>query len=201
MDVDMDQWLKKRPRWLQTAVARLFRDGHWDEEAINELVLLCKHEAGIELPDGTDVSFEDLPDSLPTSDGERSWLSLVSIAEPIGINALAPRTPLSLGGTGLTVVYGTNGSGKSGYVRVLKEACGARHREPILENVFKPTTGHQECTFTYAVNGEEQNATWRSGSGQIPELSRVQLYDSDCANLYVRETNTIEHQPGHISLV
>lgn len=36
------------------------------------------------------------------------------------VNALAPGERLTFGKTGLTVIYGDNGAGKSGYARVLK---------------------------------------------------------------------------------
>ena len=42
------------------------------------------------------------------------------------MNALKEGERLTFGKTGLTVVYGDNGSGKSGYARILKKVCRAR---------------------------------------------------------------------------
>ncbi|NAV69341.1 ATP-binding protein, partial [Salmonella sp. zj-f50] len=53
-------------------------------------------------------------------------ISLVSIKNPTAINALASQQELFFQPAGLTVIYGDNGSGKSGYVRILKHACRSR---------------------------------------------------------------------------
>ena len=42
------------------------------------------------------------------------------------VNALAPDQRLTLHRVGLTIIYGDNGSGKSGYARILKKVCRAR---------------------------------------------------------------------------
>ena len=49
------------------------------------------------------------------------------------MNALAENQTLKFA-AGLTVVYGDNGAGKTGYIRILKQACRARGREQILGN-------------------------------------------------------------------
>jgi len=51
--------------------------------------------------------------------------SLTSIYHHGGVNALAEEQTLNLA-PGLTVVYGDNGAGKSGYIHILKGACHAR---------------------------------------------------------------------------
>ncbi len=45
------------------------------------------------------------------------------------------------------------GSGKSGYVRVLKQACGAKSVGSLHSNVFTGPT-QQGCSFDLAVNGQ-----------------------------------------------
>ena len=56
-------------------------------------------------------------------------VQLCQIGEAQNINALVEAQRLGFLTTGITIVYGDNGSGKSGYVRVLKRACRARGRE------------------------------------------------------------------------
>ena len=52
-----------------------------------------------------------------------------------GVNALAPNQTLSFG-PNVTVVYGQNTAGKSGYTRILKRACRSRFTEEILGDVL-----------------------------------------------------------------
>lgn len=70
-------------------------------------------------------------------------VTLKSIRNVENINALAPEQTLSFCKEGMTIVYGENGSGKSGYVRILKAACRARRERAfdILPNVYVPDKG------------------------------------------------------------
>ena len=51
-----------------------------------------------------------------------------------GVNALKPGSQIDFA-SGVTIIFGENGSGKSGFVRVLKRAAGVRTAEDILHNV------------------------------------------------------------------
>ena len=80
-------------------------------------------------------SWADAVCAAPTAEAP---VSLVNLRHETGVNALAPGQELDFGGpTGLTVIYGDNGSGKSGYSKILKRACRSRHPQPpILHDVF-----------------------------------------------------------------
>ena len=63
-------------------------------------------------------------------------VSLKSMRGVQNVNALVEDQSLTFIPKGVTIIYGDNGAGKSGYVRVLKRACRARtakgKEEPIL---------------------------------------------------------------------
>jgi hypothetical protein len=61
-------------------------------------------------------------------------VKLTSVFHDRGVNALAEGQTLRFGPS-MTVVYGDNGAGKTGCIRILKNACRARGRERILGNV------------------------------------------------------------------
>jgi energy-coupling factor transporter ATP-binding protein EcfA2 len=56
-------------------------------------------------------------------------VSLTKMTEITGVNALVSDQELSFGAKGITIIYGDNGSGKSGYCRVLKHACRSRDQK------------------------------------------------------------------------
>src|SRR5690606_6346496 len=56
-----------------------------------------------------------------------------------GANDLAPGTTLEFTPTGLTIIAGKNGSGKSGYTRILKQVAATRASEEVLPNAFEPS--------------------------------------------------------------
>jgi hypothetical protein len=75
---------------------------------------------------------------VPTGDVTSPAVALVSIFHHEGVNALAADQTLKFApAPGLTIVYGDNGAGKTGYIRILKQACRARGRELILGNVYR----------------------------------------------------------------
>src|SRR5271155_2355548 len=65
--------------------------------------------------------------------------TLKSLEHESGVNALEPGAiiPFHLK---LTVVYGKNASGKSGFVRILKRAAGSKTQEEIWQNIHKCKT-------------------------------------------------------------
>ena len=91
------------------------------------------------------VEAKELPppfglEHLPKAAAEDLPVRLVSIAKPEHVNALESDQPLTFEPQGLTIVYGDNGSGKSGYARLLKRITRARHQEDVLSDVFRDTT-------------------------------------------------------------
>jgi hypothetical protein len=61
--------------------------------------------------------------------GDANAMRLLSIANVLGCEALATRQRLEFAPQGLTVLDGDSGSGKSGYVRILKHV-DLRHLVP-----------------------------------------------------------------------
>jgi len=67
-------------------------------------------------------------DQIPTSAASSVQIKLIAMRDLRNVNATASGQRLSFSPQGLTLIYGDNGSGKSGYSRVLKRACRARSR-------------------------------------------------------------------------
>ena len=125
------QWSAERPAWQRDALRRLVQAKELTEGDVAELVQLCKTPYGL-AEGGPAVLLAK--DHLPAP-GERSEaVKLTSIFHDRGVNALAEGQTLRFG-SALTVVYGDNGAGKTGYTRILKNACRARGQELILGNV------------------------------------------------------------------
>ena len=71
---------------------------------------------------------------MPDREGKRRRYPWNQYFHHKGVNALAEDQTLKFA-PGLTIVYGDNGAGKTGYIRILKQACRARGQEEILGNV------------------------------------------------------------------
>ena len=63
---------------------------------------------------------------LPHIDDVSGTVALREISNVENTNAICSRQKLTFGAEGLTIIFGYNGSGKSGYGRILKRACRSR---------------------------------------------------------------------------
>ena len=112
-------WISNRPGWQQSVVARLCKQEPFDEAATAALAddLIANKQAG-----SVSVLASDIPGSAVAGDG----VSLVAIEGLQGLNALVDGQGLSFGAAGITIVYGDNASGKSGYARLLRNMVGGK---------------------------------------------------------------------------
>jgi len=190
---ELEAWFRERPKWLQDAAHRLVQHGILTEQDFSDLLAICMREV-----DGEAVTFEGLPAGALSIRDTTEPLRLMSIGNVQGINALAPTRPLEFGNTPLCIVYGRNGTGKSGYVRLLKHACGARHAGELLGNIFVPSAEPQAAEFTFTEDTKTKVCQWTGKP--IPELQGVEIYDTACGLVYVNEENEVAFEPGLLRL-
>lgn len=114
------------------------------------------------------------------------------------VNAIPDGSSLTFGHSGLTVIYGENGSGKSGYARVLKKACNARDtKEKLLPNVYgRKGTGLAQARIKYSKEGNDYEITWTDGEKVDQNvLSNICVFDSKCARVIVDDNNETTYLP------
>ena len=167
ISASLSKWFSERPQWLQIAATRLLQQSELTERDVSDLATLCQREADGKLPKTT-CSFP----ATAFSQGAAGTLRLCSISDVEGVNALAPKKPLEFGKGNITIVYGNNGSGKSGYVRLLKHVCGARETGTLHRNVYKPGSAVQKACISFEQDGIPKSHTW-SGQGICDDLNSV----------------------------
>lgn len=188
-------WSKDRPSWQREALRRLVLNGDLSVADINDLVEICKSGHGLaDQRDTVPLTKEHVPDQT-----EGAPVSLSSIFHHRGVNALAEDQTLRFG-SGLTVVYGDNGAGKTGYIRILKSACRARGPEKILGNVVSGTTPLTPVVaIKYKVGAEPDPREWAGGAGD-ELVSRVSVFDTQCAAVYLTEKTDVAFRPFGLDL-
>ena len=189
-------WSKTRPNWQRDALRRLVEKGELSEEDIVDLTEICKAAHGLtEGRDGIPLDTKH----LPNRSGGQGAVSLESILHHEGVNALAKDQTLTFG-PHLTVVYGDNGAGKTGYTRILKTACRARGTEKILGNVVTGTTSSSPVvTIKYRVQGEEEAREWTAKEDDGP-IARVSVFDTQSASVYLKEKTNVAFRPFGLDL-
>ncbi|MGH3788908.1 MAG: AAA family ATPase [Pseudonocardiaceae bacterium] len=115
---------------------------------------------------------------------------------------MAPDQTLTFGTTGLTVVYGDNASGKSGYARLLKSLVGARIRDDILMDVFATAEAQeQHALVDYKIGVDTGDREWKWPDGPIAELQQVHFFDKACGDAYLNTESEITYRPSALILL
>lgn len=194
LDIILD-WSQGQPAWQRDALRRIIVNGAVKDEDISDLIALCKKEHGV-----TSITLTAKPLSradLPASPGAKESISLSSISGVEGVNQLAPNQELLFGHAGLTIIYGDNGAGKSGYARVLKRACRARFPGEIMPDAYdKASPKIATAALGYLRGGKEKPAVqWSDDEHPHPILSAVNVFDRDCGSIHVRQKNEVAFRP------
>lgn len=190
---DVLDWIATRPGWQQRALARI-ASGETIGEAEYEEIAKSLFQEPPAAPEGGWLAAVTAPQS--TNDDPVRILSVKGVSN---VNRLAENQELTFAPEGLTVVYGNNGSGKSGYARILQSMVRARHRADILPDVFAESPGEQSGEVTFLVAETEYASSL--GSAADPALGRVALYDEHCGDTYLNSEAEISYRPSAVQLL
>ncbi|MDO5969306.1 AAA family ATPase [Flavivirga aquimarina] len=195
------QWSASKSDFTKDALRRIITSQNLTSVDIDELVQLLKKEEG----DGS-ILINSVPlDSshLPTSVSSGfNYPKLISIKNPENICALYNQANLEFSNTGLIVVYGNNGSGKSSYSRILKKMCWSRDKSiDLKKNVFSGSNTQQKVEFVIEENGVNHNFTWNENTPSHPTLNSIFVFDSNCGDIYVNNENPTEYKPTGIDVL
>jgi energy-coupling factor transporter ATP-binding protein EcfA2 len=182
-------WSNDCPAWQRDALRRLCASDTLAAHDIEALLEICKGKAA-----ANPLSAEHTRDPA-------AGLATVTLRALHGtqhVNAIVPDQRLSFDRVGVTVVYGDNGAGKSGYARVLKKVCRARSagkEEAVLTNIYDANPGVPTATVDLTANGQNRSVTWTLGTPSDAVLSAVSVFDSRTANVHVSQTNDVAYTP------
>ncbi|NOE24829.1 AAA family ATPase [Ruegeria sp. HKCCD6157] len=199
---EIEAWSKKQSPWRQDCLRRLAVSTELEETDISELLAMIKHQVGFELdsPAKEPVVFE----KAHFGGSKHKPIVLKGIGKVENVNRLASNASLEFCPKALTVVYGRNGSGKSGFVRILRTACRTRIEHSakleILRDVYGGSDGPQTAEIIIDEGSGDVAIAWQSGKSALPQLSQVTVFDTMSAQLYVDGGNQIRFLPFGLAL-
>lgn len=193
IEQDILEWSEKQPTWQRNLLKRIARRETIDDAYIASVAQsIVDKSVALEVPA---LLAADLPTGTEGSDTVR----IGSIGELKFVNALLDDQTLTFGAAGVTVIYGDNGSGKSGYARLAKDIVGARHHEEILPNAFDASSGAQSAKIIYSLAGAEATESWPGF--QESALNQAHFYDEACGNDYLDRDTELAYRPSVLSLL
>lgn len=196
--ISFEEWLAERPRWMQTAAARLLGSQRPPEDQdINALADLCLAEASKDQA----AVFEAVPVGAFTAPVASLNIRLSKIEKVNGVNAIRQDAALDFENKDFAIVYGPNGAGKSGFARLVKNACGARTRTDLLSNVFLAQPIPPSAEFVVVQNGASEPVEWTAAAGPAAKLRHIHVFDSAVAVSYVNDKNVATYEPRRMRFI
>ncbi|MDD3771912.1 MAG: AAA family ATPase [Weeksellaceae bacterium] len=133
------------------------------------------------------------------SDDFKANIIFNSLSNIEGVNALAENQSIELT-ENLTIIYGSNGAGKSGYVRLLKNVFYSKDREPIepnihLENGHKPI----KADFQFTTDEGALNLKYPDDVGN-GVFNQFAVFDSEIGRRHLKNRNDFKFRPAGLRL-
>jgi energy-coupling factor transporter ATP-binding protein EcfA2 len=196
---DVIVWANTLPAWQGDAVRRLLVAGEQPLTAqdYSEILAFAKADLKLEPPPENATPVPPAAGKFSGSPATTVAVKLLSITDARNVNIIKSGQTQPFAETGITVVYGNNGSGKSGYSRILKLACQARDKdERILPNVFAATsTGTPTATLRIKQDANPKDIIWTQGVPADPVLTNITVFDGRCARAITDDRNEISYLP------
>lgn len=187
-------WLKEQDYWLQYAGNELLEGKDPDQQLITGTYdIFCSEYKLIPETPKPAIQFMPVQGNQQVAAGE---LKLQGIKEIDHVNALATGQAIPVG-PGLTIVYGANGAGKTGYIRMLNNAFIARGDKQILQNVYeRAAAGEPSCKFIFQAGEAAPYELAYPGNKESVEFSQYAVFDSYSAKIQLENDNKLHFTPN-----
>jgi hypothetical protein len=191
------EWANAQDHWVRQLVAEVLSSGaRPSADAIDAIFAAFLAEKDL-----SDETAAVVPPLMleEAAEAAAEALLITRLSEVTGVNALASGQVIEFN-PGLTVLFGENATGKTGYARVLKQLAAVRRVEPILPNVHDPAAPTaQSARIDYRVGQLERTLPWTGETG-VPPFTHVAIFDSPCVLLHVDEDLSYVFTPNDLAL-
>jgi len=125
----------------------------------------------------------------PTFSPTSKQIELKTLSDITGVNRLAKNQTITFN-KNLTVIFGENGTGKTGYGRILKTlGFSYDNKDEIIANIFGPTQA-KTATIKFQVNGTDETFIW-DGTNKNPELQNISVFNNNCVQISLSDRQLI----------
>jgi DNA repair ATPase RecN len=116
-------------------------------------------------------------------------IEIESLSNINGVNRLAKNQTLNFA-KNITIIYGENGTGKTGYSRILKRlGFSYDNNKTILSNVYS-TAEPQSATINFKSNDTPKTFIW-NGANNDSELENISVFNSSCVQFSINDRSLI----------
>lgn len=199
-EIPMITWAETRPYWEKYIWKKCLQNNTLTESELDTAYNYLKMELGL-IPDieKEDVDFSGL---VPPEDEALPKVFINGLQNISNVNAIPDGQSIGFNKQ-LTMGWGINGSGKSGYGRIMANACFSRGERIIHPNLRNNNASNEPASVDFIIEDEEGSTASISFTDKVTHndtLKRFAVFDSKCVNIQLNDTNTIQFVPGQLSV-
>ena len=190
-------WTNAEDLWVREIVRQVLASRQElsaaELESVYRVLLAEKELSADAAPHGFELSLG------PGEQDTTEPLRLGRLGEVERVNALAGGQEIRFNPR-LTVLFGENASGKSGYVRILKALAAVRSKERVLPDVRKVSPGAPpQARVQFTLGNASREFEWNGDEGVSP-FTRMNIFDTRAVTLHVDEPLNYIYTPRDLAL-
>lgn len=195
-------WVKEKPSWVGDALKRLASKDALSTEDEEQVYRRIKKANGFEV-EGELVCQLIAEEDLTDTSAAAQTVLIRGIGPLINVDRLRADQELVFAKSGITLIFGENASGKSGYARAGRRICNARVDTALQGNVFSLLPGPPaKVHFRYDEGGQaDVQGIWTEGDDKPSALAAITILDAENARVYIERENEILFVPYQIRLL
>ncbi len=196
LETDVKEFANSLPYWAKYICSKILSNGKVDNSDIDTAYKYVADDLKlIEEVEKLEIELNYNPNS---SGDFKEELIIDTLKNVQGVNALAENQKIEFS-PNVTVVYGANGSGKSGYIRLLKKAFYSKHKEEILKNIYKGENKELNAEFNFKSNETEFSLTYPANA-KNGVFNQFAVFDGKIALKHLEDRNNFEFRPAGLTL-
>lgn len=200
----LEAWLSGKPFWEQYVWHLNLKKESLTDEDVEQSYQYLSEYLGLRASSSGKrpvISFKNEIMSIPDSSLGTDKIQLVELKDFVDVNAISPECSIKIG-PNLTLIYGGNGSGKSGIGRLLCNACFSRGEREILPNIRTASIPAPKPRATFVLEdkaGTQRNVEYSIGDS-IDDLKRFSVFDSKSVLIHLDQSNRVNFTPAQIKI-
>lgn len=181
---------KDTPSWLALLIQKAIdTNAKIPDKDKNEIYQTLLTENKIDIEQGDEVPKDKGTDNQVEAEkiSATQKLALQKITHIKGVNALIPNQSITLS-PACTVIFGLNGTGKSGYFRIINELAGGLKSKDILGNIHKQGDG-LEVDVDFLLDDKAQDSyKWSDKAVRnVVPFNQTKVFDSEYLPIFLNE--------------
>jgi len=190
------RWANEQDGWVRSIVRSVLGTGRpLSIDDLDVVYALFRQEKGLDernLPTEPGLTAEALEEDAELP------LAITRLSEVTGVNAIVTGSVIEPH-AGMTILFGENGTGKTGYARIFKALAGSRTADTIIGDIAMSGDIPLSAKVEYTVGPEVKEFAWTGERGQAP-FTRMSIFDSPAVHFHVDDDLEYVYVPTVLAL-